>query len=137
MSARSAPLARAGFTLLEVVVALAILSIAVVASIQGMAQGLRLLRLAGEHQRAVLLADEKAREVLIPAEQRENGTEGPFRWERTITVVPAPDLGRTQVSEQWRMYRIDVRVAWGEKRHVELVTLRASAEKPVPRAARQ
>ena len=61
----------AGFTLLEVVVALAILSLAVVAAIQGFAQGLRLLKLAGDHQRAMLLADEKAREVLEPDEGRE------------------------------------------------------------------
>ena len=45
----------AGFTLIEVLVALAILSLAVVASIQGFAQGLRLLRLAGDHQQAMLL----------------------------------------------------------------------------------
>src|SRR3989442_9387407 len=49
----------AGFTLLEVLVALAILSIAVVASIQGFAQGLRLLKLAGDHQQATLIADQK------------------------------------------------------------------------------
>ena len=48
--------ADAGFTLLEVIVALAILSLAVVAAIQGFAQGLRLLKLAGDHQRAMLLA---------------------------------------------------------------------------------
>src|SRR6266571_2761381 len=65
--------ADAGFTLLEVIVALAILSLAVVAAIQGFAQGLRLLKLAGDHQRAMLLADEKAREVVDPEEGREPG----------------------------------------------------------------
>ena len=43
-----------GFTLLEVLIAFAILSVAVVAVIQGFAQGLRLLKTAGDHQQAVL-----------------------------------------------------------------------------------
>ena len=60
-----------GFTLLEVLVALAILGLAVVAVIQGFAQGLRLLKLSGDHQRAVLVADQKIREVLAPESQRE------------------------------------------------------------------
>src|SRR5439155_1054673 len=43
-----------GFALLGVLVAFTILSLAVVAAIQGFAGGLRLLRLAGEHQQAIL-----------------------------------------------------------------------------------
>ena len=67
---RRPPALEAGFTLIEVLVALAILSLAVVASIQGFAQGLRLLRLAGDHQQAMLLADQKMREVVEPKEGR-------------------------------------------------------------------
>lgn len=126
----------AGFTLLEVLVAFAILSLAVVASIQGFAQGLRLLRLSGDHQQAMLLADQKTREIVTPLEERQEGTEGAFKWERTITRVPAPDLARTRTTEQWRVYRIAVKVAWAEKRHVELTTLRTSAEKPEGQGAR-
>jgi len=114
----------AGFTLLEVVVALAILSLAVVAAIQGFAQGLRLLKLAGDHQRAMLLADEKAREVLEPDEGREQGTEGNFRWERQTTVVAAPDLVPTVGVPRWRVYQIDVKVSWDDRRQVEVNMLR-------------
>lgn len=120
----------AGFTLLEVLVAFAILSIAVVAVIQGFAQGLRLLKLAGDHQQAVLLADQKAREVVVPVAGREEGKEGAFDWERTVTVVVAPDLVRTRATEKWHVYQIDVKVRWGETRHVEIATRRTSAEKP-------
>ncbi|MGH7276944.1 MAG: type IV pilus modification PilV family protein [Candidatus Rokuibacteriota bacterium] len=130
MSPRSAPRSPAGFTLLEVLVAFAILSIAVVAAIQGFAQGLRLLKASGDHQQAMLLADQKIREVVIPAEETLSGTEGPLTWERTITLEPAPELQRTRATEPWRVYRIAVRVGWGEQRQVELTTMRTTAEKP-------
>ena len=118
-----------GFTLLEVLVAFAILSIAVVAAIQGFAGGLRLLRVAGEHQQAMLLADQKIREVVRPTEERTGDVEGPFSWERTITIIPTPDLRRTAASEKWHVYRIAVRVSWSG-RSVDVATLRTSAEPP-------
>ena len=113
-----------GFTLLEVLVALAILSLAVVASIEGFAQGLRLLKLSGDHQEAMLLADQKLREVLNPEEGREAGEDGQFRWERTTRLLPAPDLVVASGPPRWRAYEIDVRVVWGERRQVEVATLR-------------
>jgi len=116
--------ADAGFTLLEVVIALAILSLAVVTCIQGFAQGLRLLKLAGDHQRAMLLADQKAREIVDPDEGKDEGTEGDFRWERTTRVVPAPDLVPTVGVPRWRVYQIDVRVSWDQRRQVEVAMLR-------------
>ena len=122
----------AGFTLLEVLVAFTILCVAVVAVVQGFAQGLRLLRAAGDQQQAVLIADQKAREVVIPAEGRDEGKEGMFDWERTISVVSAPDLTRTPATAKWHVFQIDVTVRWGEKRRVEIVTLRTSAEKAPP-----
>ena len=121
---------QAGFTLLEVLIAFAILSVAVVAVIQGFAQGLRLLKAAGDHQQAVLLADQKTREMVTPIEGRDQGKEGNYDWERTVTVVPAPDLTRTQATAKWRVYQIDVKVTWGDKRGVEIVSMRTSAETP-------
>ena len=123
-----------GFTLLEVIVALAILSVAVVAAIQGFAQGLRLLRLAGEHQQATLLADQKAREVIAPAEGHEEGRDeqsnGAFTWERTTTVVPMPDLAEQPSAANWRVYRVDVHVRWGRDHDVEVTTLRTAQLNP-------
>jgi type II secretion system protein I len=125
---RAAPEGRAvrgaGFTLIEVLVALAILSVAVVASIQGFAQGLRLLKLAGDHQHAMLLADQKMREVVDPKEGREQGTEGLLSWERTTRLLETPDLKPADGSDRGRVYEIDVRVAWEEKRQIEIRTLR-------------
>ncbi len=105
--------------------ALAILGLAVVAAIQGFAQGLRLLKLAGDHQDATLLADLKAREVLLPEEGREDGVEGPYRWERTVRAVAANEPASTATAPRWRVYEIAVRVVWDERRQVEVTTLRA------------
>jgi general secretion pathway protein I len=135
MSARIERRSRAGqggFTLLEVLIAFAILSVAVVAVIQGFAQGLRLLKVAGDHQQAVLLADQKIRELVMPVEGRDQGKEGSYDWERTVTVVPAPDLTRTQTTAKWHVYQIAVKVSWGDKRGVEIVTMRTTAETATP-----
>jgi general secretion pathway protein I len=115
----------AGFTLLEVLVAFAILSLTIVVAIQGMAQGLRLLKLSGDHQQAAMLADQKTREVVLPKEGRESGTEGRFTWERTIKPVSAPELAPAGQLPKWHVYEIDVSVAWGEQRRaVSISTLR-------------
>jgi type II secretion system protein I len=114
----------AGFTLLEVLVALAVLSFAVVAAIQGFAQGLRLLKLSGDHQAAMLLADEKARELVAPEEAQEEGTEEPFTWRRRVTPVEAPDLAPAGTPAAWKVFRIDVEVRWGESRQIAVATLR-------------
>jgi general secretion pathway protein I len=118
---------RSGFTLLEVLVALAILGLAIVVSIQGFASGLRLLKLSGEHQEAMLLADLKAREVGSPTQAgRDGGTEGPFTWEREIKQVVTPDLEVEGRTVRWRQWEVDVRVRWGE-RQVTVATLRTVA----------
>lgn len=121
-----------GFTLLEVLIALAILGLAAVALIQGFAQGLRLLRLSGDHQRAVVLADQKVREVLILEEQRDRGEEADFRWERVIRPVEAPELTLPGSPPRWRVFEIAVRVIWDERRQVELLTLRTVPAVPTP-----
>jgi len=124
-----------GFTLLEVLVAFAILSLTVVVAVQGFAQGLRLLKLSGDHQQAALLADQKVREITLPKEGRESGTEGDFAWERVVTPVPAPDLEVPGQAPRWHVYSITVNVAWGEqKRAVSVTTLRtvSDAEQNAP-----
>jgi general secretion pathway protein I len=117
-----------GFTLLEVLVALAILSIAIVVMLQLFAQGLRLLKVAGDYQHAALLADQKAREVESVREGVESGQEGEFRWERRATVVPVSEdltvLSLTPV----RLFRVSVEVRWSGNRSVEVATLRTARE---------
>jgi general secretion pathway protein I len=133
-----------GFTLVEVLVAFAILSLTVVVAVQGFAQGLRLLKLSGDHQRAILIADQKAREIVTPREGRDEGTEGNYAWARTIKEVPAPELetlpgvpSPTRTA-RWHVFEIDVQVAWGEgKRTVGVTTLRTVSEAEQQEAARR
>jgi general secretion pathway protein I len=118
-----------GFTLLEVLVAFAILSLTIVVAVQGFAQGLRLLKLSGDHQQAALLADQKAREVTQIKEGKDNGTEGPFTWERVIKEVPAPELSPNGTTPKWHVYEVAVQVGWGDgKRTVAVTTLRTVSD---------
>ena len=126
-----------GFTLLEVLVALAILSLAIVVSIQGFASGLRLLKLSGEHQEAMLLADLKAREITAPTQAgRDTGTQGPFTWEREVKQVVTPDLDVDGRTVKWRQWEVDVFVRWGDSRYVSVATLRTVAGDGEPRQTR-
>jgi general secretion pathway protein I len=127
-----------GFTLVEVLVAFAVLSITVVVAVQGFAQGLRLLKLSGDHQRAILIADQKAREVVMPEEGREEGTEGLYAWARTTRPLPAPELEVPGRPARWHVYQIDVQVAWGDgRRTVGVTTLRTVSEADEQEAARR
>ena len=108
--------------------ALAILSLAIVVSIQGFASGLRLLKLSGEHQEAMLIADQKAREVTSPTQaDRDSGTEGAYTWEREIKAVVTPDLEVEGRAVKWHQWEVDVRVRWGDHRQVSIATLRTVA----------
>jgi len=127
-----------GFTLIEVLVAFAILSLTVVVAVQGFAQGLRLLKLSGDHQRAILIADQKAREVIVPKEGREEGTEGAFTWERVTRPVAASDLEGPDRPARWQVYEINVHVAWGEQRRaVAVTTLRTVSDADQQEEARR
>ena len=117
-----------GFTLLEVLVAMAILGLALLALIQLSAQGLRLLRLSEDYQGAVRLADQLARTVQVDQERVETGQQGGLRWERRISLVPVPDELTADAGPRPRLYAVSVAVGWGAKRTLELKSLRAAVE---------
>jgi general secretion pathway protein I len=127
-----------GFTLVEVLVAFAVLSLTVIVAVQGFAQGLRLLKLSGDHQRAILIADQKAREVIVPREGREEGAEGAYAWARTIRPLPAPELEVPNRAARWHVYQVDVQVAWDSaRRTVGVTTLRLVSEAEQQQAEQQ
>ncbi len=114
----------AGFTLLEVLVAMVILSVAVVTLIQLASQGLRLLKLSSDHQEAALLADRLVRASDASVEGVESGQEGQFTWERRTRLVAVPDELAPAGGTPPRLLSLSVAVHWGSGRTVELATLR-------------
>jgi general secretion pathway protein I len=121
-----------GFTLLEVLVALTILAVAIVALMQLSSQGLRLLHLSDDYQQAVVVADRVARATDVVEEGAESGQEGRFRWERHLRLVPVPEELTPGAGPQLRLYALSVAVRWSRDRTLELASLRTVAERPGP-----
>jgi prepilin-type N-terminal cleavage/methylation domain-containing protein len=121
-----------GFTLLEVLVALTILAVAVVAFMQLSSQGLRLLHVSDDYQQAVGLADRVARAIDVIGESSEAGREGRFQWESRVRLVPTPDELTPGSGPRLRLYALSVAVRWGRSRTLELASLRTVAEPSGP-----
>lgn len=121
-----------GFTLLEVLVALTILGLATVTLMQLSSQGLRLLHLADDYQRAVLVADRIVRTADALQEGVDTGREGPFQWERRVGLVAVPEDLTPGTGPRPRLVALSVVVRWGNNRTLELASLRAVAEAPGP-----
>ena len=122
--------ADAGFTLLEVLVAVVILSVAVVTLVQLASQGLRLLKLSSDYQEATLLADRVIRGGDASIEGVETGQEGRFNWERRARLVAVPDDLGPVGSASPRLLALSVAVRWGSGRTLEVATLRLAPAVP-------
>ena len=116
--------AEAGFTLLEVLVAVVILSVAVVTLVQLASGAVRLLKLSSDYQEAVLLADRVTRAGDASSEGVETGHEGQFNWERRTTLMAVPDDLAPVGSHPPRLLALSVAVRWGVGRTLEVATLR-------------
>lgn len=125
--------ADAGFTLLEVLVAVVILSVAVVTLVQLASQALRLLKLSSDYQEAVLLADRVARAGDVSIEGVETGQEGRFNWERRARLVAVPDDLGPVGSASPRLLALSVAVRWGTGRTLEVATMRLAPAIPTTR----
>jgi len=97
-----------GFTLLEVMIALAILSLVGVAFLRAQASSVRLVDEAAKISMATLLAREKMAELesmSFPETGKESGSGGEafpsFRWERVVTPTEIPVLRKGLVRILW------------------------------------
>jgi prepilin-type N-terminal cleavage/methylation domain-containing protein len=115
---------RDGFTLLEVLVALVILTLGGVALVQLSAQGLRLVKQSGDHQSALELADRLARETGALTEGVQTGRDGPLSWERRIELVPTPEALRPPAGPSPRLVALTITVRWSPTASLTLATLR-------------
>ncbi len=111
---------RTGLTLVEVLIALAVLAIALVVLLELQIRSIRLTNHADRLSRAVLLAERKVHEALLEAEPRLGtddgtysppGTEASFRWERSISEAASDPA---VPAEAGTLLTVDVRVSWGD-----------------------
>lgn len=115
----------AGFTLLEVLVALLITGIAMGALFQGTLGGLRAADISGRTEEALSRARSRIA-VLgqagpIQAGDREGEDGGGYRWRERVapaSIRPAP-RGEAGLA----LYQIQVRISWGEGLGARSVTL--------------
>ena len=122
--------ARRGFTLIEVLVALIVLSLALSIIFAGVSQNLRSRRAALHYQQAMLLAESKLASIGVEVPLREGEFAGDFsdqfHW-RTL-VTPYHEEGRAEPdSASLRAWVVTVTVDWGsgdDERSVSLSTLR-------------
>ena len=133
MTQRHALGVRKGFTLIEIVVALAILAIGLTVVLEGFAGGLRSARVSEDYTKATWHGQTKMEEMLMTQELTEEVTEGTFdnqfSWKSEVKKV-TPSLGRdekAQTSLPVEIYQIIVTVTWpwgAGKKSLELESLR-------------
>jgi len=126
-----------GFTLLEVLVALAIVGIAVVSLLELSSQGLRLVKNSGDYQSAALLADRLAADTDATDEVVDTGSDGPYQWERRVAKVPVPDelmpAQTAAATEPPKIFSVVIDVRWGRNQLLQLAALRTpTTPPPVP-----
>lgn len=97
-----------GFTLLEVMIALAILSLVAVAFLRSQVSSVRLVDEASQISLATLLAREKMAElesIGFSEPQKNSGTGGKefpvFRWEQVVSLTEVLNLRKAQVRVFW------------------------------------
>ena len=114
-----------GFTLLEVIVALAILGIGFALAMELLAAGVRSAKASEEYTQAVLLARQKMAEVAVARNLTDSADTGEFgggfRWASEVRPLEQEE------ELPGRLYSVRVRVTWPSRRgekSVNLQTLR-------------
>jgi len=134
---RRASAGRQGFTLLEIIVALAILSLSVVSLIQLSSQSLRLVKTSDDYQQAAQLADRLLADSQPQEEGVDTGDEGRFQWERRSALVPLPEElqpARTVPGQEGpKLFAVTIAVRWGPNQNqaLEMATLYTPTTSPV------
>jgi general secretion pathway protein I len=123
----------AGFTLIEILVALVILSISLVTIMQLFSGGLKASRIAGDYTQAIFLAREKMEELLLEKEILADITEGDFnndyKWRAEITPFSLTAGGDDKVPVEVYEIRVSVNRKDGTGKQVLLQTLKTVKKK--------
>ncbi len=119
---------RAGFTLIEVIIAMALLSICLVMIMQLFAGGLKSARTSCDYTRAVIIAKDKMEELSINPVSESGEFEEGYRWE--TEALPYEE------GEGYNLMKIKVKVFWGDvsnrERSIELVSLKVVSDEDEP-----
>jgi len=117
---------QSGFTLIEVLVALVVLSLVLGATYQLFSTGLHSVSQTDQQIRATMVAESVmaavGTRVTADADQLSDVTEDGFRW--VVNVVPFEDPNAPPPERvKLRLYRVSVVVRWGMARSYTLSTL--------------
>ncbi|MBI4844592.1 MAG: type II secretion system protein [Nitrospirae bacterium] len=117
---------RSGFTLIEVIVSIAILSICLVMIMRLFSAGLRASRSSCDYTRAVVHAKEKMEELSIKPVAGSGLFDDGFSWESELTphiIIP---------ESRYNLWIVKVRVSWpsgvSKESTIELLSLKAMTE---------
>ncbi len=121
-----------GFSLLEVLVAFAILAISLGALFALFSTGLRNAGVTQDYSRAVVMAESKLAEIgaTVPlvAGEYQGEFDEQYRWQATVSEYLEEDE-TAQPASQLQIYQVTVTVSWGDaprSRSVALATLRVT-----------
>jgi len=120
-----------GFTLIEVLTAMMILTISMVTIFHLFSDGLRAAKISNGYTRAIFHARAKMEEVLLADRLREGESDGViepgYRWH--LSIVPMEedlDSNNDDVNPSTKLFRISVDVIWdngGHEKNFSLSTL--------------
>ncbi|MDX9715690.1 MAG: type II secretion system protein [Dissulfurispiraceae bacterium] len=111
-----------GFTLLETIVALAIMSVGIVLVLQLFSGGLRSAGISGDYTTAVIYARQIMEEQLLKPEQAAGSFDDRYTWQADLSDFDSPEYVGAKIK------KIVVTVRWGKARSVELSTLKLLQE---------
>lgn len=120
-----------GFTLIEVLVAFAILALTLAALVQVFAAGLRSSGAVDRHLMATMLAksvlDDVGAEIPIAAGERSGEIEQGYRW--IVRIRPSATVPPVAIADWVQTpYEVQVEITWNDRPVTKLTTLRVVAE---------
>ena len=128
------PVSNRGFTLIEILVAISILSISLVVIFQLFSGGLKSSRLSDQYTRGIFHAQEKMAEILLSTDFSEEEAEGEFddsfRWKSAIVRIEQAEDEEAKLP--FDTFNITVEVMWHEgdkEKHFAISTMKVVEKK--------